>query len=300
MHRGLWLAGLTLLASPAAARAEEPKGPAEKPRECVAFARTWAAALDEARLLCGPIVVHCLDFDASATWGYQGAVLCNKKYMDAAHGTVDVMGMIHLEKAVARRDKRARTYAATVDGVEVKFLAEFPGLTVEDAVGMTASTAKYDTTGYAPFTAFVDPWTEVTMRHWSGGQSAHSMVDGVAEARKRLEKEHGKGASKKDARAALLARGAAKEQTDRGEFATALKSLALASAATEKAPDGVRKFLDGVRATVIAAAEKALVAVETEATANPAAAKPHAVDLLPRLAGTGLEPRAKALLAKLG
>src|SRR5207247_9081736 len=143
-----------------------------------------------------PRMVHCLDCDASATWGYQSAVLCNKKYTEcAAANTVDVMGMINLEKAVTRRDKRAQTYAATVDGAPVAFLVEFPGLTVDDVVAMTAATAKFDTTGYAPFTALVDPWTEQTVQFWSGRQSAHSIVEAVTAVKKRFEKDNGKGAA---------------------------------------------------------------------------------------------------------
>lgn len=308
MRRVATLAGLAgcLLAS--TARADDPKSPpgahatpAEKPKECVAFARTWGDAVEEARAMSAPVLVHCLDFDASATWGYQSGVLCNKKYMEcAASNTVDVMGMINIEKAVARRDKRAQTYDATVDGATVKFLVEFPGVTVEDVVAMTTATAKYDTTGYAPFTALVDPWTEESLQHWSGHQSAHSLIDAVTEIRKRMEKDHGKGASRKDARTFLAARALATAKTSKGEFAAALDALGELSPAAEKGPEGLKRLLADARAAAVKAAEKALSAVEQDQAANPAAAKQRLLDLLPRLKGTGLESRAKELLQKMG
>src|SRR5437868_13000041 len=122
MRRGVTAVAFVVLAAAAGpVRADDAKPPAgahpaaaEKPKECVALARRWADARDEAQLIAAPIVVHCLDFEASATWGYQAGVLCNKKYMEcAATSSVDVMGMVNLEKAAARHDKRAATYAAT-------------------------------------------------------------------------------------------------------------------------------------------------------------------------------------------
>ena len=299
MRRTLAAAVVVLAGGAAAARADDRT---EKPKECVSFARRWADAREEAQWISAPIVVHCLDFDASATWGYQINVLCNKKYMEvAATSTVDVMGMINLDKAVARHEKRAATYAGTADGAPVRFLVEFPGLTVEDAGAMTAATAKYDTTGYAPYTAIVDPWSETTIQFFSGGQSGHSVIGAVVEAKKNLEKVHGKGAARKDARAVLLARGTAKAKTEAGDHAGAVKALADASAAIgDKAPDVLKKALADARAAALEAAEKALVAIETEATSNPASAKTKAAALLPHLDGTGLEARAKALLSKLG
>ena len=304
---GLAVVGLAIAGGVGPARADDPKAPAgahpaEKPKECVTFARRWADAVEEARLIVGPVVVHCLDFEARATWSYQLSVLCNKKYMDtAATSTVDVMGMINLEKAVARHDKRAATYDAVADGVSVKFLTEFPGLTVDDVVAMASSTAKYDTTGYAPYTAVVDPWTETSIQFFSGGQSAHSVLGAIADAKKGLEKTHGRGAARKDVRPVLSARATAKAKADAGDYAAAVKAVADAGAALgDKAPEVLKTSLADAKTAAVAAAEKALVALETESSTNPAGAKEKLTALLPKLDGTGLEARAKALLAKLG
>ena len=158
----------------------------------------------------------------------------------------------------------------------------------------------YDTTGYAPFTAVVDPWTEKSVKFWSGGQSAHSIVAGVVEARKGLEKEHGKGAARADVRAFRAAQAAAVAKAAKGEFSSALEALAPGSAAAEKGPEPLKGLYRDARAAVVAAAEKALAAVEQRRVRDPAGAKRDLEDLVGRLGGTGLEEKAKALLAALG
>ena len=250
--------------------------------------------------MCVPIVVHCLDFDARACWGYHGAVLCGKKYVEfAAQNSVDVVGMIGIEEAVRKKDKRAQTYEGQADGATVQFLLEFPGLTADDLAKMTEKAAPYDTTGYAPFTAVVDPWTEKAVRSWSGGQGAHSILEGVADARKSLEKEHGKGATRADVRSFRAAEAAAAGEAAKGEFSSALDSLARASAAAEKGPEALKGLYREARAAVVAAAEKALTAVEQKKVRDSAGAKRDLIDLIQHLKGTGLEERAKALLAAL-
>ena len=138
------------------------------------------------------------------------------------------------------------------------------------------------------------------MKFWSGGQSAHSIVAGVVEARKGLEKEHGKGAARADVRAFRAAQAAAVAKAAKGEFSSALEALAPGSAAAEKGPEPLKGLYRDARAAVVAAAAKALAAVEQRRVRDPAGAKRDLEDLVGRLGGTGLEEKAKALLAALG
>ena len=138
------------------------------------------------------------------------------------------------------------------------------------------------------------------MKFWSGGQSAHSIVAGVVEARKGLEKEHGKGAARADVRAFRAAEAAAVAKAAKGEFSSALEALAPGSAAAEKGPEPLKGLYRDARAAVVAAAAKALAAVEQRRVRDPAGAKRDLLDLVGRLKGTGLEEKAKALLATLG
>ena len=68
----------------------------------------------------------------------------------------------------------------------------------------------------------------------------------------------------------------------------------------EKKPEPLKGLYRDARAAVVAAAEKALAAVEQKRVRDPAGAKRDLLDLVGRLGGTGLEEKAKALLATLG
>ncbi len=270
-----------------------------EPVTSVTLAKSWDAAVEEAKLLNVPIVVHSHGFYCGPCWGMHSALMCNKKYIEFANeNTVEVISLDRLEDGVKEKDRKAETYEAKVDGKTVRYLVEFPGLTVEDMVALRSSKAgTYNQTGKIPYTAVVDPWTLTELKSWNGGQGAGTIQDAVVEAKKAMVKEHGKGVSRKDLTLVRDADRDAKGKAEKGDFAAALDRLAKLDAKAEKWADALKEQLKTAKADVIAAAEKALAAIEEKKASDAAAAKKELATLTTRLRGTGLEAKAKELLA---
>jgi hypothetical protein len=112
------------------------------------------------------------------------ALMCNKKYIEFANeNTVEVISLDRLQEGIEKKDRKAETYEAKVDGQTVKYMVEFPGLTVEDMLALASSkAASYNKTGKIPYTAVVDPWT-LTAQELNGGQGA-----GTIRRRRRAQK----------------------------------------------------------------------------------------------------------------
>lgn len=289
------LAAVAVLAVPALA------GGKPEPVASVALAKSWDAAIEEAKALNVPIVVHSHGFYCPPCWGMHSAVMCNKKYMDfASENTVEVISLGRLEEGIEKKDKKAETYEAKVDGKTVKCLCEFPGLTVEDMQALNSGKgASYNDTGKTPYTCIVDPWTETKIVGWNGGQGAGTIMDAVTEAKKALVKEHGKGTARKDLAAVTDASREATSKAEKGEFAAAMERLAKLDAKVEKGSDALKEKLKAAKAAVVEAAEKALAAIEEKKATDAEAAKKELTALAGRLRGTGLEEKAKTLLGSL-
>jgi hypothetical protein len=275
-------------------------GPAE-PKRSVALAKTWEAAVEEAKLLNVPIVVHSHGFYCGPCWGMHDAVMCNKKYIEFANdNTVEVIALQRLDEGIEKKDKRAETYEAKVNGETVQYMVEFPGLTVEDMLALGKSKANtYNDTGGIPYTALVNPWNEEKLTFWKGGTSAGTIEEAVLEARKAMTKEHGKGVARKDVKALADAEAAAAAKVAKGEFSAAIDALAKVSGKMAKAPDAMKTRYEASKGKIVEAAEKAIASVEEKKAEDPSAAKTALTALLARLKGTGLEQRAKDLLATL-
>jgi hypothetical protein len=132
-----------------------------------------------------------------------GAVLQKDDYIDfAEENTVEVMALGRLDEAIKKEAKRAGTYdTVDAEGKPVKYLVEWPGLTVEDIKAMRGSKAgQYNDTGKIPYTAIIDPYTEEKMKVLPGGRSAGQLMDAVTEMRKKLNGKHGPTLSRKDIR----------------------------------------------------------------------------------------------------
>jgi hypothetical protein len=289
------VAALTLVSIAPGASAGKPE-----PVTSVTLAKTWADAIDEAKKLNVPIVVHSHGFYCGPCWGMHSAVMCNKKYIDFANeNTVEVISLDRLEEGVEKKDKRAETYDAKVDGKVVKYLVEFPGMTVEDMVAMKGTKASsYNNTGKIPYTCVVDPWTESELSHWQGSTPVGDIQDAVLAAKKTLAKDHGKGASRKDVRALADAAADATAKAGKGEFAAAIEALAKVGSKADKWADSLKDELKADKQKVVDAAQAALDKVaETKATDAEKARKDLAA-LASKLKGTGLEDKAKQLLAE--
>ena len=295
------LLALALLAVAAAPVVPTLAGGKPEPVTSVTLAKTWDAAVEEAKLLNVPIVVHSHGFFCGPCWGMHSALMCNKKYIDFANdNTVEVISLDRLQEGIDKKDRKAETYEAKVDGQTVKYMVEFPGLTIEDMLALASSkAASYNKTGKIPYTCVVDPWTLDELKSWNGGQGAGTIQEAVLEAKKAMEKEHGKGIARKDL---TLVRDAAREadaKAAKGDFAAALDRLAKLDAKAEKWADGLKEKLATAKSNVVAAAEKALAAIEEKKATDAAAAKKELSTLATRLKGTGLEEKAKELLGSL-
>lgn len=290
---------LTSIALAVMAQAATLDAQKEKPRRCVTLAKTWDAAVAEAKLLNVPIVVHSHGFYCPPCWGMHAAVMENKKYIKFAERyTVEVACVSRLQEGVKKEDRKAATYEAKgPDGQVANYLVHWPGMTVEAMAAISRSPAgRYNNTGKVPYTCIVDPHTLKELKHWKGGTSAKSIMEEVKTAHKALEKAHGRGVSRKD-----LARFEDVERelpalVERGDYARAIK--ALEKAAGSKPPAALAERVAASRERVVDAARQALDAIRAEA--DPAAAAKALKKLMRKLRGTGLDADAKALLEKLG
>jgi hypothetical protein len=292
-----------LLASAALLLAVAPPSYAGKPepKDSVVLAKSWDAAIEEAKSLNVPIVVHSHGMFCGPCWSMHDSVMCNKKYIDfAGDNTVEVISLDRLDEGIEKKDRRAETYEAKVDGKTVKYLCEFPGLTVEDMQALHGSKASsYNTTGKIPYTAIVDPWTEKEIKSWNGGQSVGTISDAVTDARKALTKEHGKGVSRKELKVLADLETAANAKVGAGDFAAGLDALGKYATKLDKAPEALKTRYEADKAKVVEAAEKALAALEEKKAESPDEVKKDLAAMLGKLRGTGLEQRAKDLLATL-
>lgn len=272
-----------------------------EPVTSVLLAKSWDAALEEAKALNVPLVVHSHGFYCPPCWGMHSAVMCNKKYIEfATENTVEVICLSKLDEGIEKKDKKAETYEAKVDGKTVAYLCEFPGLTVDDMKGLQSSKASsYNDTGKTPYTCLVNPWTEEKIVGWNGGQGAGTVMDAVTEARKAMTKEHGKGVSRKDVKTLADAEGEAAAKCEKGDYAAAIERLAKVAPKADKWPEALKARFDAAKAKVVEEAGKALAAVEEKKASDPAAAKKELTTLASRLKGTGLEEKAKELLGSL-
>jgi hypothetical protein len=266
----------------------------------VTYAPTWDAAVEEAKLLNVPIVVHSHGFYCGPCWGLHSAILKNKKYVEFADKhTVEVICLGRLQEGIDKKDERAETFEVEKDGKKVAYLKEFPGLTVEQMLALERSKAgSYNDTGGVPYTCLVDPHTLEQVTKWQGGSaSAGAIEEAVLDLRKRLDKEHGKGVTRKEIRALGESEEKVRTLQGKGEFAAALAEVAKAGGKAKDWPEAMTARLASAKEAVIAAAKTAVDELETLAATDRAEAKKGLAKLAGRLKGTGLEERAKGLLA---
>jgi hypothetical protein len=266
----------------------------------VKYAPSWDAAVEEAKLLNMPIVVHSHGFYCGPCWGLHSGILKNKKYIEFSDkNTVEVICLGSLQEGIDKKDERAETYEVEKDGTKVAYLKEFPGMTVAQMLALGASKgASYNNTGKVPYTCLVHPYTLEEVTKWEGGSaSAGTIEDAVTEFRKKLEKEHGKSVSRKEIRALRELEAKALGLQEKGDFGSALAELAKTANKAKEWPEPMTARLGKAKETVVAAAKSELDKLEELAGTDRAEAKKGLEKLLGKLKGSGLEERAKALLA---
>ena len=229
------------------------------------------------------------------------AVMQNKDYIKFANkSTVEVLALSSLEKGIQKGDRRADRYEATRDGETVEMMVSWPGLTLDEIVGMRKTQAgQYNDTGAIPYTAIVDPHTLEKMTFFKGGQSASTLIDAVKEQTKKLVAEHGKGMSRRDLAAIAEAIAEARELVAEGNYSKAISGIDKASKGAEEWPQSLSSKLSTARADVISSAEQKLDAIEEMVESDPLTAKRELGRLISKLRGTGLDDRARELRSEL-
>jgi hypothetical protein len=274
----------------------------EKPEPSVTYARTWDAAVEEARFLNVPIVVHSHGFYCPPCNGVHSAVLKNKKYIAfAEENTVEVIVLSDLDKGMEKSDRRAGTYKEKgADGQERECLIEWAGLTVEDIGALRGSKAgSYNKTGSIPYTAIVDPHTLEEMGKIEGGYGGGTLMDIVAAKRKELEKRHGKGVSRKSLAKVRDADAGIREELASGNLTKALADVAALEKRVAKESSAVIELAGKTRAEVLAAVGRQLDEIEATISRGETAEAARQLGPLARaLKGTSLEARALELVEK--
>jgi len=266
-----------------------------KPGASVTFAKSWDAAVAEARLLNVPIVVHSHGFHCGPCWGMHGAVLQNRKYIRfSGENTVEVISLSRLKEGVEAGDRKAATYKER--GCDVEYMVEFPGLTVDDMYALASSqAASYNQSGRIPYRAIVDPYTLKEMQAFPGSTSAKSLMGAIAEHKAALEKEHGKGVSRKVLRNVQDASRAVLDELEKGDLVAALDANRKLGDLVARQPEAVQKLADEARERVLQRAGEKLDAL---AAADAAEAARELRPLVRALEDTDLAERAADLLAK--
>lgn len=272
----------------------------DKPKPSVEFARTWDEALAEAQFLNVPIVVHNHGFHCPPCWGMHASVLQNKDYIKFAEkNSVEVIYESSLKEGVDAKEKNAETFKGKRDGVATELMFEWPNLTLAEMLAFeTTDAGQYNKTGFVPYTCIVDPYTRKEMTQLPGATSAAKIEEAVLAARKELEKTHGAGLTRKQLADLEAAETDSADLASKGEYAKAIAAIAKLDVA-EDAPALLADRVEKAKAIVLAAAQKALDDAEAIASADPAEGRKELNKLIPKLAGTGLEARAKETLGKL-
>ncbi len=273
-----------------------------EPVTCVTLAKSWAQALKDAKAQNVPIVLHNHGFYCGPCWGMHASLMCDKEYIEFSYeNAIEVLSLDRLQEGVDKKEDRAATYDAKVGGKPVKYLVEFPGLTLDDVLALRGSKASsYNHTGGLPYTAIIDPFTEAEVKNWKGGGIATTeIIDAVKAARATLQKAHGKGKPRAEVKAIADAETAGGDKTKAGDFAGALDAYAAATKKADKDdwPKHLRDRIAKGKEAAITAATEALDKIEADKATDAVKAKKDLGMLMSRLRGTGLEQRAKDLLA---
>lgn len=229
------------------------------------------------------------------------AVMQNADYIKfASQNTVEVLALGRLDEGVQKQDKKAATYKGVRDGQEVDLMVEWPNLTFEEIIALNQSPAgQFNKTGGIPYTSIVNPHDQTEMWSHSGGTGASAIEEAATAAKKKLEKQYGKGIARKELKAFSEAESQATKLTADGEFAKAIAAIDAFKSKRDAWPQDLQVRYDADRQAVIDAAQKRLDEIEEAGASDPVAAKRDLDRLMLKLAKTGLEARAKELAQEL-
>ena len=184
------------------------------------------------------------------------AVMQNKKYVEfAKQNTVEVLVLQRLDEAVQKKDPKAVAYKAKgPDGQEAVYMLHWPNLTLDEIVAFNRTkAASFNDTGGIPHTSIVDPHTLTAIKSFTGGQSAKTIMEVCAEARKKLVKEHGKGIARKELERFDMAEQETSALVAKKEYAQAIGVLEKLGRA-EDMPEILKTRVTTARESVVTAA----------------------------------------------
>ena len=311
MHRlrallaGAFVGLSAFTASARAEEAKESKTEAIEPAPCVVLAPSWDQAIKEAKSRNVPLVVHQHGFYCPPCWGLHETLLCDKAYVAFAYeNTVEVLALDRLQEGIDKGERAATTHTTKRAGKSAECLLAFPSLTIEEVLELNRSKASsYNKSGGLPFTAVIDPYTEEAIKSWQGGNrvTPASLMECVTAARETLTKDHGKGKPRPELKALADAETQSAARLKNRDFAGSLDAFAAASKKADKEcwPAHLKDRIAKCREATIAEATEALDDIESDKTVDAVKAKKDLTALLGKLRGTGLEKRAKDLLATL-
>lgn len=227
--------------------------------------------------------------------------MTNKKYIAfAEENTVEVICENRLQEALDKKERNAQTFEGKRGEETVQFMIEWPNLTSQELLDLDHTpAAQYNQTGKIPYTSLVDPFTLKQEVEWRGGVSADKIMDAALELRKKMTAEHGPAISRKDLKDLKDAETSSVKKIEAGDYAGAMALVTPLEKKADKWQADQKAKLEAVRTQIVAAATEALDAVAKLSSSDPATAKGQLAKLLPKLKGTGLEPKAQELQATL-
>jgi len=228
------------------------------------------------------------------------AVLHSAKYIKyARENAVEVITMEEIDVAERKNSKDIRTYK-TKDayGDEVWYLAEFPGITMDDLKRISADSAppiEYMQGGKIPYHGFVDPHTMKEMQSVRGKRSVAQMIALIEKHKKTLKEKHGAGIERKHWREA----GKREIEIDlalaKPDFLAALKAHTAMALLVKRPAEALKTRIESAFEVIEADLAKHLDAVEALEGAERKKAVAALKKLLPHLKDTKLEKRAKTI-----
>ncbi len=129
------------------------------------------------------------------------SVLQNEDFAKFTYeNAVDVMSLSRLDEGIEKKDEKSHTYdTVDADGKPVKYLVEWPNLTIEEMYAFRRTKAgQYNNTSKIPYTSIVDPYTLDEMKSMPGSSTAGKLIEAVEEMKAKLNAEHGPSLSRKD------------------------------------------------------------------------------------------------------
>lgn len=228
------------------------------------------------------------------------AVLHSAKYIKyARENAVEVITMEEIDVAERKKSKDIRTYK-TKDayGDEVEYLAEFPGITMEELKRISADNAppiEYMQGGKIPYHGFVDPHTMKEMESVRGKRSVAQMIALIEKHKKTLKEKHGAGIERKHWREA----GKREIEIDlalaKTDFLGALKAHTAMALIVKRPAAALASRIESAYEVIEADLSKYLDSIETMDRAERKRAVKNVTKMLQYLESTALKERAKAL-----